>query len=237
MTRLRVALRLELLTQVRYKFLHAAVFSGLLWIAVLLPIPSEARVVLEPYIVFGDLAIVGFFFIAASVFFEKDERTLSAIAITPLRFSEYLGAKLLTLTGLTVVLAVGVATATRGLAYDLPVLVLGAALGAIPMLLAGFLSSLPFHSVSDWFMLGMLPLALLTAPVFHFAGLWESSLLYLIPTQGPLLLIGAAFEQKSLSGWEFGYAIGYPLLVLAVLWNAAERMFVRYALAGKGSAA
>ena len=39
MTRLASALRLELTLQVRQKFLHAGIFSGLIWLAVLLPMP------------------------------------------------------------------------------------------------------------------------------------------------------------------------------------------------------
>ena len=48
-------------------------------------------------------AIIGFFFIAGTVFFEKQERTLGAVISTPLRFWEYLSAKLtLLVTDLTV---------------------------------------------------------------------------------------------------------------------------------------
>ena len=94
MTRLLSALRLELTLQNRQKFLHAAVFSGLIWLAVLLPMPHSLRPVAEPYILLGDIAIIGFFFIGGIVFFEKQERTLSAVISTPLRFWEYLTAKL-----------------------------------------------------------------------------------------------------------------------------------------------
>ncbi|MFC7340212.1 fluoroquinolone transporter permease [Saccharopolyspora griseoalba] len=237
MNRLRAAVRMELLLQRRYKFLHAAVFSGLLWIAVLLPVPTGARGVLEPYVVFGDLGIVGYFFIAAAVFFEKDERTLDAVANSPLRFGEYLGAKLIVLTGLSVVLSALVATATRGVHYDLPLLVLGAALGALPMLLGGFCSALPFTSAGDWFLLGIVPLAVLTAPVFHYSGAFGWPVFYLLPTQGPLQLIGAAFGQVDLTGWQFAYPVGYPVLFVAVALPVARRMFARYALSGEGAAA
>ena len=68
MTRLASALRLEVTLQVRQRFLHAAVFSGLIWLAVLLPMPQRLRPVAEPYILLGDLAIIGFFFVGGSVF-------------------------------------------------------------------------------------------------------------------------------------------------------------------------
>ena len=79
MTRLTSALRLELTLQVRQKFLHAAIFSGLIWLAVLLPLSHGLRPIAEPYVLLGDTCIIGFFFIAGTVFFEKQERTLGAV--------------------------------------------------------------------------------------------------------------------------------------------------------------
>ena len=76
------ALRLEVVLQNRQRFLHAAVFSGLIWLVVLLPMPSTLRAAAEPYVLLGDIAIIGFFFIGGSVFFEKQERTLSAVIST-----------------------------------------------------------------------------------------------------------------------------------------------------------
>lgn len=110
MTRLVPALRLELTLQVRQKFLHAAVFSGLIWLAVLLPMPVSLRPVAEPYVLVGDIAIIGFFFVGGTVFFEKQERTIGAIVSTPLRFWEYLAAKLTVLLAISLFVAVVVAT-------------------------------------------------------------------------------------------------------------------------------
>lgn len=200
MTRLVPALRLELTLQVRQKFLHAAVFSGLIWLAVLLPMPVSLRPVAEPYVLVGDIAIIGFFFVGGTVFFEKQERTIGAIVSTPLRFWEYLAAKLTVLLAISLFVAVVVATIVHGLGYHLLPLVAGIVLGTLLMLLVGFSSSLPFASVTDWFLAAVIPLAIMLAPpVVHYSGLWPNPVLYLIPTQGPLLLLGAAFDQVSLA--------------------------------------
>ncbi|GAB3295228.1 fluoroquinolone export ABC transporter permease subunit [Parasphingorhabdus pacifica] len=233
-TRLGVALRLEVLTQVRYKFLHAAVFSVLMWPAMLLPIPADIRVVVEPYVIFGDVALIGFFFIAAAVFFEKEERTLGAVVTSPLRFGEYLMAKLLVLTTVSVLLAVLIVLVTTGMPQHFPKLILGTALGTLLMLYGGFLSALPFDSVSDWFMLGVVPLAVLCAPLFHYAGVWEFAGLYAIPTHGPLLLIASGLGQQDLAGWQLGYAFGYPVAWLLVLYPWSGWVFTRYAVGAKG---
>ncbi len=149
MTRLASALRLEVTLQVRQRFLHAAVFSGLIWLAVLLPMPQRLRPVAEPYILLGDLAIIGFFFVGGTVFFEKQQRTLGAVISTPLRFWEYLAAKLTVLLGITLVVSIIVVTVAHGFAYHLAPLLAGVVLATLLMLLVGFITSLPFASVSD----------------------------------------------------------------------------------------
>jgi fluoroquinolone transport system permease protein len=222
------ALRLELTLQVRQKFLHAGVFSGLIWLAVLLPMPVSLRPVAEPYVLVGDISLIGFFFIGGVVFFERQERTIGAIVSTPLRFGEYLAAKLAVLTLISLLVAITVATIAHGFAYHLMPLVIGVALGTLVMLLVGFTSSLPFASVTDWFLAATLPLAVLSLPVLHYSGVWPSPLLYLIPSMGPLLLLGAAFDQVTLTPWQILYSVLYPAACIAGLYGAAKTLFARY---------
>lgn len=233
--RLLSALRLELTLQYRQKFLHAAVFSGLIWLAVLLPMPAGLRPVAEPYVLIGDVAIIGFFFVGAAVFFEKQERTMGAIISTPLRFWEYLASKLTLLVLISLFVAVVVATIVHGLDYHPLPMLLGVVLGTLLMLLVGFVTSLPFASVSDWFLAAQLPLAvMLVPPIIHYSGLWPNPVLYLVPTQGPLLLFGAAFEQVTLTAWQIVYAIGYPVAAVAGLCWLARAMFTRYVIERSG---
>ncbi|MCV7065280.1 ABC transporter permease [Mycolicibacterium farcinogenes] len=235
MTRLMAATRLELLVQYRQKFLHAGIFSGLIWLAVLLPMPHSLRPVAEPYVLVGDIAIIGFFFIGGSVFFEKQERTLGAVISTPLRFWEYLTAKLLVLLSISLLVALVVSTVADGLSYRPVPLILGVVLGTLLMLVVGFITSLPFASVTDWFLAATIPLAvMLVPPLIYFSGLWPHPVLYVIPTQGPLLLLGAAFDQVSLSNWQLLYSVLYPVLSLIVLWRVAHVLFVRYVVERSG---
>ncbi|HLM21441.1 MAG TPA: hypothetical protein VK390_07955 [Propionibacteriaceae bacterium] len=235
MTRFLSALRLELKLQNRQKFLHAAVFSGLIWLTVLLPMPHSLRPVAEPYILLGDIAIIGFYFIGGIVFFEKQERTLSAIISTPLRSWEYLAAKLIVLLVISLAVAIVVVTIAHGFAYHLVPLVLGVALGVLLMLLVGFITSLPFTSVSDWFMAATIPLAVMSGlPVLQYSGVWTTPVLYLIPTQGPLLLLGAAFDQVALAPWQVVYTVVYPVVSVAGLCWAAKALFGRYVIERSG---
>lgn len=221
--------------QVRQRFVHAAVFSGLMWLAVLLPLSRRLRPVVEPYILLGDICIIGFFFIAGTVFFEKQERTLGAVISTPLRFWQYLTAKLTLLVVISLVVAVVVPMLSQGLGFKVLPLVIATVLGTLLMLLVGFTTSLPFASISDWFLAATIPLAILTVPpVVDYSGLWSNVVSYLIPTQGPMLLFGDAFHQIALAPWQVLYSVVYPALCVVGLWWAAKAMFVRYVVAQSG---
>jgi len=179
----------------------------------------------------GDVSIIGFFFIGGVVFFERQERTLSAIVSTPLRFWEYLVAKLIVLVLISLFVALTVATIAHGFAYDLVSLVVGVVLGTLVMLLTGFVSSLPFASVTDWFLASTVPLAVLSLPILFYSGLWPNPVFYLIPSQGPLLLLGAAFDQVTLAPWQVTYAVLYPVACVTALYWLAKTMFARYVIA------
>lgn len=234
MNRFAHVFRLELTLQHRQGFLYAAVFSGLIWLSVLLPMPQRLRPVLEPYILLGDTCIIGFFFVAGAIFFEKQERTLGAIVSTPLRFWEYLAAKLGVLVLVSLAVAV-VVPLIGGSGYRPVPLILATILGTLLMLLVGFISSLPFASISDWFLVATIPLAVMTVPpVLYYSGVWTSPPAYAVPSTGPLLLFGWAFGQVDLAPWQVLYAIGYPVVCIALLGRAAKVVFDRFVVARSG---
>ncbi|MFC3998903.1 fluoroquinolone transporter permease [Nocardiopsis sediminis] len=235
MSGLAATMRLELRLQQRYGFLYAAVFSAAVWLAILLPIPAGYRDVAAPLVLFGDLLIVAFFFIAGSLFFEKGERTLFALVVTPLRFGAYIVAKLVTLTALTVVLSFAIILPVHGVGFDVPLVLLGAVTGALVMLLVSFSSAVPYVSITDWVLPSTFWLGLLNVPLIHYSGLWEHPVLYLIPTQGPLLMFGAAFGQIELTGAQLAACVLVPLVWTGVLLVIARRVFQRYIVAGEGT--
>ncbi len=131
--------------QVRQKFLHAAVFSGPIWLAVLLLTPVRSlRLGRRTHVLVGDNAIIGSSSSAGPCSSRKQERTIGAIVFDA---AAVLGAipaaKLISCVG-----DLAVRCGCRGhhrprLGYHLPPLVAGTC-WALPMLLVGFGSSPPF---------------------------------------------------------------------------------------------
>ncbi len=210
MTRLASALRLELTVQVRQKFLQAAIFSGFIWLAVLLPMPAQLRPVAEPYILLGDISIIGYFFIAGTVFFEKQERTLGAVISTPLRFGEYLAAKLTLLVLISLFVAIVVPTVADGFTYRLGCSYWGGVRNAPHA--AGGLHHVAAVRLNQRLVPGSdhptrgadaAGAALLRRVAEHVA--------VSHPDPGAAAAVRAAFDQVPLTPWQAVYAIGYPV--------------------------
>ncbi|MDN3241407.1 fluoroquinolone export ABC transporter permease subunit [Glycomyces tritici] len=228
------ALRLEVRLQWRYGFLYAAAFSALLWEVVVYLIPGQLKAASMTYIIFGDLALVGFFFIAGAVFFERGERTLFALLVSPLRFRAYYTAKLTALAALSLLLSLIIAFSGVGLDFEPFSFTAGVVLCALLFLTCSFISATPFTSISEWIIPSTLVLAVLNVPLINYSGLWEHPITYLIPTQGVLLLMGHSFGRVDLAAWQWLYALAYPVAVLAALGLLSRKMFDRHIAASEG---
>ncbi|MGH8791948.1 MAG: fluoroquinolone transporter permease, partial [Stackebrandtia sp.] len=185
-------------------------------------------------LIFGDLAIVGFFFIVGGVFFERGERTLFATLTTPLRFDAYLASKLATLTLLSVVMTMIIVFSGVGLDFHPAPLLAGVVLCTLTFLLAGFISATPFASISEWVIPSTAVIGALNVSLVHYSGLWEHPVLYAVPTLGSILLFGAAFDRVALETWQVVYALVYQAAWIAVLWAGARKAFRRYLIQSEG---
>jgi fluoroquinolone transport system permease protein len=158
-----------------------------------------------------------------------------ALLITPLRFGAYLAAKLITLTALSVVVSLIVTLVDYGTDVNGPALLIAVVLISLLLLLSGLISATPFPSISEWLLPSTGVIAVLSLPLIHYSGLWPHPAFYVIPTQGPMQLLGWAFGQVPMVAWQFAYAIAYPVAWIVVLSLAARRMFDRYIVAREGS--
>jgi fluoroquinolone transport system permease protein len=232
---LRSVVTLDLRLQWRYGFFYATAFSIVLWEVVVALIPDQLKVTAMPYIIFGDSVLIGFFFIAGAVFFEKSERTLFALLSTPVRFRHYLTGKLATLSLLSLVAAGVVSVTGAGTATNPVTLFVAVVLCTLLFLLSGFITAAPFPSMTDWLIPSTLVIAVLNVPLLSYSGISEHPAYSLLPTQGSLLLLGSAFGQLSLTAWQVVYAVGYQVMSIAGLIWLARKIFDRYVVAKEGS--
>jgi fluoroquinolone transport system permease protein len=225
MNRLLSAMRWEVLIQFRQNIFYAAIFVAVLWSAVLFQIPDAGIVPVLVSVLFLDLSIFGFFFMAALYYLAKGDRVLEGLVVTPLRVVEYLTAKIATLTALSVVVGAVVTLAVYGVSINWGWYVLAVVGMSVPISLLGFVLAARYNGINEFLVPGVFFLVVMQLPLLGYLGIWDNPLLYLIPSQPGMILLKAAFTGAAL--WEIGYALLYLVALVLVGWRWAEQTFVR----------
>lgn len=173
-------------------------------------------------------------YVAGMILFEKDENTLNAVIVSPLRVVEYLWSKIISLSILAMIEGlVMISGAMLILSWHVPVslpriipLLLGIMAIGIVYCLVGIVLVVRYDKITD-FILPMGAIAgVLQLPFLYFFEIFQHPFLLFIPTSAPTMIVRGAYV--SLSWWQWGYAIGYTLCVIVVLGVWAKRAFIKY---------
>lgn len=225
----------DLRLQRRYGIAQAGLVVAGLWVLLLRVLPPEGREIAAPLVVFGDLAIIGYFFVGALVLFEKAEGTLAALAVSPLRAPGFVAARAVSFTllalALTLVL-VGFGVGP-GAGVRLGWLLVGVVLCSVTGVCVGVAVVAPFTSVSRYLLPAVLPLIVLGLPLLAAAGLLPPPAVALLPTGGAWLAIDAAFGGPR--GGLLVAAVAMNVAWLAGAWTAAVRAHSRWLAVPQGS--
>jgi len=158
-----------------------------------------------------------YIFGASLVLMEKSQGTIDALRVSPLTVDQYLGSKLVTLVGFAAVEGVIVQLiGFWGVSFDL--LTLGAGIITLGLMntLVGLGQVAHHTSVLSFLMPGAaLVGAVMQWPFLGALGIGPSWVYYVIPTNGPFLLMRGAFTP--LATWQWIYAVGMSLLTIAAL--------------------
>jgi len=226
MKTLATIFRWDVTLQGRQGFYYAALVVTVLWCVVMLQLPQEGRRVLLPLIIFIDLSIFGFYFMAGLLYLEKGEGILEALVVTPLPRLTYLLSKVASLTLLAGLIVVAVVLVTYGLAINWLVLLSGVVLNSGILILIGFILAVRYRAISEFFIPSVIYLIPSQLPLLDYLGIWEGWPIYLMPTQATMLLIQAVFVP--IAPWQYVYAFSYLIVVAIVVMWWALRAFDRF---------
>ncbi len=228
MTRLLATIIWDVQLQLRYGFYYAGAFVAVIWVALLSQLPSASLIQILPALLFLNLVMTTFYFIAGLVLLEKGQQTLAGLVLTPLRPGEYLLSKVVTLTLLGLLECVVISLLAYGVGLNWWSLILGlVALAAIYTLL-GFVSVSRYTSINEYILPSTLVITVLALPLADYFGLWSNPIFYLWPTQPALLLLKGAFQP--IATWQMLYALSASVVWLGLGYWWSRRVFVRFIL-------
>jgi fluoroquinolone transport system permease protein len=221
MTAFATALRWDVVVQARNGFYWATAFVVLVVGGLLLAVPAEARAdgaAWVPALLAVNLLITTFFFVAGLMLLERDEGTLSALAVSPFSPGRYLAVRILTLTTLATIETAALVWIAFGIIASWPLILGGAAaLGAIYTAFGAAVAT-RYASVNALLLPASAIVTLLLLPLLPHFGLAPRALFLLHPIEPPLTLIRAAYGAGGPADLAFGAAGSAFWAAVAFRW-------------------
>jgi fluoroquinolone transport system permease protein len=213
-------LKWDLLLLLKYGILPVAMGVGVLYIGLvyLLNIPNYIIVLL----IFSDPSMMGFIFVGVMVLFEKQAGTSSALVVTPLQPWQYLLSKSISLSIPAVIVSLAMVFASQsGGSYVL--VTVAVVLTSILFLLLGFVGAQWVKTFNQYILIIPMFLMPFCIPLVDYFGLWQSQLMWIIPTHSSLKLLTAAFE--GIATWEIVLSVSILLISISIVWRWALKVY------------
>lgn len=232
MTRLASSIRWDIQLQFRNGFYYASAFVAIISVLIMGQFPNADWAYLLPIILFGNLLVNTFYFIAGLVLLEKGEGTLEGLIVSPLRKWEYLASKVITLTLLSLLESLAVTLIIFGWGLNWLPYLLGVLILCALYALFGFSFVVRYDSINTFLFPSVLFTILLALPFIDYLELWQSPLLLLHPLQAPLMLLRGGFT--TVPSWQLLYGLLYGLLWIGILYTWSRRAFYRFVILKQG---
>ncbi|NHB67558.1 ABC transporter permease [Perlabentimonas gracilis] len=213
-------LKWDVILLLKYGILPIALGIGALYIGLvfLLDIPSSIIVLL----IFSDPSMMGFIFVGVMVLFEKQAGTSSALVVTPLQPWQYLLSKSISLSIPAAIVSLAIVFASQ-LDASYVLVMVAVVLTSILFLLLGFVGAQRVKTFNQYILIIPMFLMPFCIPLVDFFGLWQSQLMWIIPTHSSLKLLTAAFETIAI--WEVLLSVSILLISIYLAWRWALRVY------------
>ncbi len=235
MTRLLSAMKLDVKVQVRNNLYAIGIGVGVL-VAILLSqlVTAEQLPAVIPTVMMLVIGGSTLLYVSGMIIFEKDEGTINAAFISPLRPSEYLASKTITLTTLATIesaVMIGGTTFLISLGQDITLpnillLLAGVVLIGVMYTLIGIGLVVRYDKITEFLIPMSLIAVVLQLAFLYFVGFVDSPILLAIPVSAPTMIMVGAYQDLTMVEWL--YAIIYTGVLLVGLSIWAFRAFEKH---------
>lgn len=221
-------IKIDLKLLIKYNLLSVSIFISGIYILIFKIFDVGSYHPLVSAIIFSDPAMLGFIFIGVMVLFEKQQNTLQALSVCPVKLEKYIWSKAISLTILALPICFGIVFSAHGFNFNYFAFITAMLLSSVLFALLGFIGVARVQTFNQYIIIIPLFLAPAIIPLLALFDLWFHPLFYLIPTQASLLLFKAVFEP--IQPLEWIYSITYLTFWLIGTRYFAIRSYKKYLL-------
>lgn len=159
----------DIMFQFKYGFYFVYTVFTILYISLIYFLPEQWKEKTAAILIFSDPAAMGLFFMGAIVLLEKSQMVLNSIAVSPVKVTEYIISKIVSLGFIST--AVGVLIAISAGLENLILVIIGIFLGSTIFTLFGLIIATNIHSLNQ-FIVATIPLEIISflPPIFYIFG-------------------------------------------------------------------
>lgn len=195
--KLLYALRTDIIFQVKNGFYTIYCLISIVYIVLLSFIPRIYSEIALPYIIFTDPSVIGFFFIGGILMLEKVQGVLDYTLVTPLSLLEYLSAKTLSLSLLSITTSL-IISFFASISFNPVILLISVLLVSSFFTLVGFTVAIKCNNLNQYFVKMVPYLLFLILPCISITGYGDMWLTRILPGVAGLRLILGAFNGINL---------------------------------------
>lgn len=140
--------------QWKYGFYFIYAVLCIIYIAILNSLPMGVKPQVTAILIFSDPAAMGLFFMGAIILMEKSQRVLNAVAVSPLKYMDYILSKVLSLALISILVATVIALAVG--VENLLFVLLGTLFSSIVFTLLGIIAATKIESLNQFILVSVL---------------------------------------------------------------------------------
>jgi len=213
--RLLSAIKSDIRFQIKQGFYTIYLIITVMYLVILSLIPGDVLNVALPLVVFSDPSVLGLFFIGGIIMLEKGQGIIQVLVVSPLKTSEYIISKVVSLSLISTLSAVLLTIFGTNIYPDWILLIISVFLTSSLFTLCGIMINAGCNNVNQYIIKTIPYILLLVLPCFALLGFKYSFIFYIFPSVPALKLMLGSFT--GIGTWE-------ALLMILIL------IFVNYLL-------
>lgn len=207
----------------RYGFIALYIIISLMYIAIINFLPSSWRIAATVVVVFSDPSALGFFFMGAIILYEKSEKVIDSISISPMTIDEYIISKVVALSLISCLSGLFIFMLS-GTAFNIIMVTVSILLSSILFSLLGIIIASNISSLNKFIMLSApMQIIIFVPALIYYFGI-NSRLLLLIPSVIGIHLISSNRESAILLTLLF---VLWIVLVYFIARKCVKNMFIQ----------
>lgn len=219
-TQLLSLIKFDFLLLYKYKVLGISIAVTLIYVAIFKVLGSfensDKFLVLT---IFNDPALLGVLFVGVMVIFEKNENTLTALAVTPIRPVDYILSKSIALTIVSLVSCFTMVGVGYRLDFNTFHFAFATIFSTLIFTMFGFVLVAKETSFNSYMLKTVGVILLLAIPFLGYFGILPDSLFWILPTQPCISLYDVAFGRvSSITEVLAYYSLCLIWLVISFVW-------------------